>query len=101
MFDRFEKLTKISILKYMNDYLAFINFSLPKIQSYYQGNSNIDKGIFEELSVLIQRGDEISILVDKYSGLLSDSIEYWDINLSLSSIWSDLNKIKNLGKWLR
>lgn len=99
--DKFYTLTGINILDFTNRYNSFINIDLGNIISYYKGNSEVNKTCFHNLLSLMVELKKIDRLFSFHSSSLSDTLEFWELQDSLSEYRTSLEKIMNLGKWMR
>lgn len=99
--DKFFKITGYNILDFNVKYRSFMNNDFGKIVSYYKGNSSVDKSCFHNLLSLIVEVKKIDSLFSINSSSLSDNLQFWELQDSISSYRTSLEKVLNIGKWMR
>lgn len=99
--DVFYKVTGYNVMDYVNRYNQFMSDDFGKIVAYYKGNSNVDKSCFHNLIKLIADSDRVDSLYDIHSSSLSINLDFWLLQDMLSEFKTSLQKVMNLGKWMR
>ena len=95
----FRRITGFDIQAFFNEYTEFVDSYYTSIVAYYNG-ADLNGEAFSRLDALNRQLTRIEPLIDIYRDNFPN-IDYWEIVDQYSDIYTNIQTINNLGRWLR
>lgn len=97
----FEKITKFSLLDYLEQYRDFMQEDFTYLSAYYSGNStSVDTDIVSNFNDLLKKGKTLMQQFINFSHRLSNC-GFWELQEYCQDLYDTLEKINKLPKYYR